>query len=70
MIYNCKDCGVLWTSKNSTDKCDPKRAPFRQCADCNGFDWPVWNKGIEKARSWLGDPNKKKAKDEKSKSGR
>lgn len=67
MIYNCKTCGILWTSKNSTDKVDPKRAPSKTCSDCETYDWPIWNKRLEQVRSWLGDPTKKKAKDEKSK---
>lgn len=67
MIYKCKDCGILWTSKNSTTKIDPSTASSKQCSDCQDFDYPVWNKRIEQVRSWLTDPKKKDKKDDKVK---
>lgn len=50
MIYKCT-CGVLWTSRSTTQRVDPTKATQRLCSDCVDFDWPLYTKRVEYAKS-------------------
>lgn len=71
MIFKCRDCGTIYTSQHNSSKVDPKSVPLSKCPDCADFDWPVWNKGVAKVRTWLTDPkSNKKSNDGKAKTVR
>lgn len=33
-IFECRDCGVIWTPFSRSVKIDPRNASSRTCSDC------------------------------------
>lgn len=51
MIYKCNTCGILWTTKNTTERFNATKAAVQECPDCLGFEWVNYNKRADYAKS-------------------